>query len=290
MSLLKNLPKARILNRQPAWFEDETPSAALEEWTDRIFADVATDETTINIYDQIGESWDGSGFSATKMQGILRKIGAKDIVVNINSPGGNVFDGLAIYDQLAEHPAKVTVRIRGIAASAASVIAMAGDQIQMATGSLMMIHKGWGGVVGNADDFAEAVNVFNKIDQSIASVYAARTGLSEDKVLGMLAGPNRRSDGTWMTAAEAIDMKFADAEFTDETQPSASLPQENRDAIRARRQIEASLAKAGLSRKERADTFAKINMTPRDASHERNVLRDADVATSFEQMLATIRG
>ncbi|WP_085044322.1 head maturation protease, ClpP-related [Ensifer aridi] len=283
MSLLKHLPKGRVMARQPVWYEHDAPSAALEEWTDRIYAAADSDDTTVNIYEPIGEDWFGDGFSASKMSGILRKIGPKDILVNINSPGGSVFDGLAIYDQLREHPAKVTVRVRGIAASAASVIAMAGDEIHMATGSMMMVHKAWGGIIGNADDFAEAVTVFGQIDKSLASVYAARTGLSDEKIMAMLAGPNRRSDGTWMTAGEAVEMKFADAEFTDETDPAASIPQEKRESIMARRRIETSMAKAGLSRKERADTFAKLDMTPRDASHN-SVTNDA-----FEKLLATMR-
>lgn len=284
MSLLKNLPKGRVMARQPTWYEHDAPSSAIEEWTERVVA-AAGDDTTINIYEPIGEDWFGDGFSTSKLSGILRNIGPRDITVNINSPGGNVFDGLAMYDQLREHPAKVTVRVRGIAASAASVIAMAGDEIQIAVGSMMMVHKAWGVIIGNGDDFAEAVTIFGQIDKSLASVYSARTGLDDSKIMAMLAGPNRRSDGTWMTAAEAVEMKFADGEFKDETDPAASIPQKNRDAIVARRRIEASMAKAGLSRKERADTFAKI-MTPRDASHENNV---ADVTNAFHELLATMR-
>ncbi len=280
MSLLKNLPKGRIMARQPVWYDHDAPSAALDEWTDRVYAAAAPDDTTINIYEPIGEDWFGDGFSTNKLNGILRNIGPRDITVNINSPGGNVFDGLAMYDQLREHPAKVTVRVRGIAASAASVIAMAGDEIQIATGSMMMVHKAWGVIIGNADDYQEAVTVFGQIDRSLASVYASRTGLTDEKILAMLAGPNRRSDGTWLTAAEAVEMKFADAEFKDETDAAASLPQENRDAIVARRRIETAMAKAGLSRKERADTFAKMN--GRDDR--------GDIDDAFEKMLAAMKG
>lgn len=280
MSLLKNLPKGRVMARQPVWYEHDAPSAALDEWTDRVYAAASPDDTTINIYEPIGEDWFGDGFSTNKLNGILRNIGPRDITVNINSPGGNVFDGLAMYDQLREHPAKVTVRVRGIAASAASVIAMAGDEIQIATGSMMMVHKAWGVIIGNADDYQEAVTVFGQIDRSLASVYASRTGLSDEKIMAMLAGPNRRSDGTWLTAAEAVEMKFADAEFKDEGEPAARLPTEARDAIVARRRIEAAMAKDGLSRKERADTFAK--MTGREASAP-------DISREFENLLASMR-
>lgn len=280
MSLLKNLPKGRVMARQPVWYEHDAPSAALDEWTDRVYAAASPDDTTINIYEPIGEDWFGDGFSTNKLNGILRNIGPRDITVNINSPGGNVFDGLAMYDQLREHPAKVTVRVRGIAASAASVIAMAGDEIQIATGSMMMVHKAWGVIIGNADDYQEAVTVFGQIDRSLASVYASRTGLSDEKIMAMLAGPNRRSDGTWLTAAEAVEMKFADAEFKDEGEPAARLPTEARDAIVARRRIEAAMAKDGLSRKERADTFAK--MTGREGSAP-------DISREFENLLASMR-
>lgn len=280
MSLLKNLPKGRVMARQPTWYDHDAPSAALDEWTERVHAAATPDDTVINIYEPIGEDWFGDGFSTNKLNGILRNIGPRDITVNINSPGGNVFDGLAMYDQLREHPAKVTVRVRGIAASAASVIAMAGDEIQIATGSMMMVHKAWGVIIGNADDYQEAVTVFGQIDRSLASVYASRTGMTDDKIMAMLAGPNRRSDGTWLTAAEAVEMKFADAEFKDEADPAASLPTENRDAIVARRRIETAMAKAGLSRKERADTFAKMTGQPEQAP---------DISTEFENLLAVMR-
>lgn len=277
MSLLKNLPKGRVMARQPVWYDHDAPSAALDEWTDRVFAAVSSDETTINIYEPIGEDWFGDGFSTNKMNGILRAIGPKDITVNINSPGGNVFDGLAIYDQLREHAGKVSVRVRGIAASAASVIAMAGDEIHVATGSMMMVHNAWGVVIGNRHDAAEMSTVFGQIDKSLAAVYSARTGLDEARITAMLDGPNRRSDGTWMTAAEAVELKFADAEFTDDKEPAASIQAENRDAIVARRRIETAMAKAGLSRRERADTFAK--MQGRDI-----------VADAFDKLLATMKG
>jgi ATP-dependent protease ClpP protease subunit len=281
MSLLKNLPKGRIMARQPAWYDYDAPSAALEEWTDRVYAAATSDDTTINIYERIGEDWFGDGFSDVKMAGILRNIGPRDVTVNINSPGGSVFDGLAIYDQLRDHPAKVTVRVRGIAASAASVIAMAGDEIHMATGSMMMVHKAWGVIIGNADDLEEGATVFNKIDKSLAAVYAARTGLDEAKIIAMLAGPNRRSDGTWMTAAEAVELKFADGEFEDDATASASLPQDKREAIVARRRVEAAMAKAGLSRKDRADAFAKMNGREEPAP---------DISREFENLMATMKG
>lgn len=279
---LRNLPKGKVFARQPVCYEAESPSTALDEWSERIYAADPSD-TTINIYDQIGEDYWGDGFGTKKLSGILRNIGARDITVNINSPGGNVFDGLAMYDMLREHPAKVTVRVRGIAASAASVIAMAGDEIQMATGSMMMIHKAWGGVIGNEEDFAEAVTIFKSIDASMAAIYAARTGMDESKIAEMLAGPNRKSDGTWMTAAEAIELKFADAEVTVEDSAEVAPSSEDRSRILAKRKIEAALAAKGLSRRDRSAMLDTL--TPRDASQSNE--RDA-VADAFSDLFNTI--
>lgn len=282
MSLLKHLPKGRIMARQPVWYEHDAPSAALEKWTERVYAAAASDDTTINIYEAIGEDWYGDGFSTSKLSGILRNIGPRDITVNINSPGGNVFDGLAMYDQLREHPAKVTVRVRGIAASAASVIAMAGDEIQIATGSMMMVHKAWGVIIGNADDYQEAVTVFGQIDKSLASVYATRTGMTDEQIMSMLAGPNRKSDGTWLTAAEAVEMKFADAEFADDIDAQARATDPARDSIVARRRVEASLAKSGISRKERAEILARMNGEQAPPS--------ASVTNAFDRLIASMSG
>lgn len=268
---LKNLPKPQAFDR-PSSYTWDAPADALSKWADNPMAAEADEPNTISIYGVIGEDfWTGEGFTAKKAAGILRSVGKKPVTVNVNSPGGDMFEGLAIYNLLREHPAEVKVKVMGVAASAASVIAMAGDEVLMGTGSIMMIHKAWGLVIGNEFDFADAADVFKTFDASMAAIYAARTGMSEKDILAMLAGPGRASDGTYMTAAEAIDKGFADGEFegADEpTQARASIPAD----VLARRRAEAALAKQGVGRKERADILNSLS-APRDAS--RPAARDA---------------
>ncbi len=281
---LKNLPKPQALDR-PAGYAWDAPADALAKWADGPMAAEADEPNTISIYGVIGEDfWTGEGFTAKKAAGILRSIGKKPVTVNINSPGGDMFEGLAIYNLLREHPAAVTIKVMGVAASAASIVAMAGDEVLMGTGSIMMIHNAWGLVIGNRHDFADAASVFETFDGSMASIYAARTGMPEEDIMALLDGPSRASDGTYMTAAEAIEKGFADAEFEGSdgaVQARAAIPTE----ALARRRVEAALAKQGLGRKERAEVINSMS-APRDAS--RPAPRDASglsaEATRFLQI------
>lgn len=159
-------------------------------------------ETTaeISIFDEIG-MW---GVTAKNFIDELNTISAKEITLSINSPGGSVFDAIAIYNALRKKDAKVTCRVLGVAASAASLIAMAGDKIVMPENTFMMIHNPIGGCRGNAEDMRDLADVLDKIGASIVATYVARTGKSEDEVKALLA------QDTWMTAAEAVEMGFAD--------------------------------------------------------------------------------
>jgi ATP-dependent protease ClpP protease subunit len=130
----RNLPQAAMPAR-PKNFQWDAPSDVLSNWAEHPMAAASEDANSISILDVIGEDWwTGGGFTAKRASAALRSIGASDVVVNINSPGGDMFEGIAIYNLLAAHPAKVTVNVLGIAASAASIIAMAGDEILMGEG------------------------------------------------------------------------------------------------------------------------------------------------------------
>jgi len=254
---LKKLPAPKAFNR-PEGYTWDAPSTALDQWAERPMAAEADEPNTVSIYGVIGEDFWGEGFTSKRMAAALRSVGKNAVTVNVNSPGGDMFEGLAIYNLLREHPAKVTVKVMGVAASAASVIAMAGDEVLMGTGSIMMIHNAWGLVIGNRHDFADAASVFETFDGSMASIYAARTGKDDEEILAMLDGPSRASDGTYMTAAQAIEMGFADGEFeAGETgaQARASAP----DDVIARRRMEAALAKQGMARKDRADLINSLS-------------------------------
>lgn len=158
------------------------------------------------IYEQIGKDfWDGSGVTAKGFVEDLAKLGELDeITVRINSPGGSVSDGIAIYNALKQNPAKVTVHVDAAAYSIASVIAMAGDQILMAANAMMMIHDPWSIVVGNADEMRRAASILDINAGVLASTYAARTGKSVDEIRELMKAE------TWMTAQQAVEMGFAD--------------------------------------------------------------------------------
>lgn len=159
----------------------------------------------IYIYSDIGESWWGDGVTAKAIADQLKELkGVKKIDVRLNSYGGDVFDGLAIYRQLTDHAAEVTTHIDGIAYSAASVIAMAGDNIRIANGGQIMIHDAWTIAIGNAEELRDTANRVDMTSQELAKLYAARTKRTETEVRDWMRAE------TWMTAQEAVDRGFAD--------------------------------------------------------------------------------
>ncbi len=156
------------------------------------------------LYDIIGKDFFG-GVSAGDVADMLSKMeDAKQIHVRINSDGGAVSDGMAIHAQLSQHPADITVSVDGFAASIASVIAMAGDTIQMTPQSMMMIHDPWAMMGGNAADFRQQADILDKVAGQIAETYSARTKVKMPMVREMMAAE------TWMTGQEAVDAGFAD--------------------------------------------------------------------------------
>jgi len=163
------------------------------------------DTAEIWIYEQIGEDlWSGDGITAKDFQKELSKIKASQIDLHINSPGGEVFSGLSIHNLLRQHPANVTTYIDGLAASIASVIALAGDKVIMAENALFMIHKASGMVVGTSDDMRDFAEKLDKVNGSIATTYMGKTKKEEAEINDLMAAE------TWMTAAEAYDFGFID--------------------------------------------------------------------------------
>ena len=155
----------------------------------------------IRVYDEIG----GWGISARQFVDELQALGAvKTLTVRINSPGGSFFDGVAIYNALARHPAHKTVWVDGFAASAASVVAMAGDEIVMPENTMMVIHEPRGAGAGTAADMRVIAEALDRACRSIVSIYAAKTERSAADIEALLAAE------TWMSAQEAFDLGFAD--------------------------------------------------------------------------------
>lgn len=172
----------------------------------------AGDEAVVRIYDEI---W-FLGVNAQDLAADLDTITAPEIRVEINSPGGDVWDGIAIYNALRAHPAKVTTRVDGIAASIASVIAQAGDRRIMLGGSQMMIHNAWGLSVGDHADHAEMADILAHQDDIIAGIYASRSGGTKDEFKA------RMDAETWLTADAAVELGLAD-EVVDPA-PKAAAP------------------------------------------------------------------
>lgn len=155
----------------------------------------------ISIYEEIG----GWGITAQQFSEDLKALGdISHINLHIHSPGGDVFDGIAIYNLLNKHPAKVTVHIDGLAASMASVIAMAGDRIVMPENALMMIHKPWGISGGNANDMRDYAELLDKVESVLIPAYARKTGKSAEVLGAMLESE------TWMDGRECVAQGFAD--------------------------------------------------------------------------------
>jgi len=160
----------------------------------------------ILLYDVIGdydENWEYNG--AKNLISKVKALGdVKDITLRINSVGGDVFEAQAMYSYLKSHPANVTVRVDGIAASAASLVAMAGDKVIMPVNALMMIHNPAGAVMGEAGDMREVADILDKVRDAIAAAYVSKTGMERDKVIAMM------NEETWMSAEEAHALGFCD--------------------------------------------------------------------------------
>lgn len=157
----------------------------------------------VYIYEDVGQGWFG-GVGAKDFAKELKALGkVEQIDVRINSYGGDVFDGLAIYRQLVDHRAKVTTYIDGIAASIASVIAMAGDEIVVAESGFVMVHNAWGVAMGGPEDMETMAGLLRTTSASIRDVYIARTGSTDAAVSAWMDAE------TWFTGAEAVEHGFA---------------------------------------------------------------------------------
>lgn len=167
----------------------------------------------IFLYGSIGESFFEESIDAKSVIDLLSEAGEMtDIKVRINSPGGSVWDGFSIYNALKSHRGKVSVQVDGLAASIASVIAMAADpgKLTMGEGAMMMIHDPWQLVMGDANDLRRAADVLDKVGDGLVKAYMDRTGLPEADIRQLMA------DETYFTVAEAIELGLVDGSFKQE--------------------------------------------------------------------------
>lgn len=161
-------------------------------------------EAQIDIYGEIGESFWGESKSASEFKKEIDKLGdVENITININSQGGSVFDGLAMYSILKRHKAFITTRVDGLAASAASFLIMASNKIIMPENAYLMIHNAWSIAMGNKKDFTKMADTLEKMDETIANIYSEYTGKDIEKIKEMM------EEETWLNGTEAFELGFS---------------------------------------------------------------------------------
>lgn len=168
------------------------------------------------LYDAIGAGWFGGISSKDVAQALKELDGAKTLKVYVNSPGGDVFEGVAIHNLLARWDGETTVYVDGLCASIASIIAMAGQRIVTAANGMWMIHDPWGMVVGNARECRKVADELDKVRDVLLDTYARRTGATRDDLVRWMA------DETWMDATTAKTRKFTDEVTAEEPAAAAN--------------------------------------------------------------------
>jgi ATP-dependent protease ClpP protease subunit len=274
----RKLPAADVATR-PGVRTEIRPNV-LDRWNPGVQQAASDDAATISILDVIGADFMGDGVTAKRIGAALRNIGERDVTVAINSPGGDFFEGLAIYNQLREHPANVTVNVLGLAASAASVIAMAGDNILIGRAGFLMIHNTWVMAMGDRYALRDVSDWLEPFDQAAADIYAARTGMDKAQITKML------DRETWIGGKEAVDQGFAD-DFL----PSEQIAQGERDpqnkAEVAQHKLDVLLAQAGVSRSERRRLVQSVKGGTQNAAP--TGMHDAAVESQVEDLLRNLK-
>lgn len=187
-------PKRPAVQAEKPFYEIKAAAAAGDN----------ADTTEVWIYDEIGPDWYGETVAAKTFCQEIAAIDTPKIALHVNSPGGSVWDGAAIYNALKNHPAEVTTYIDGLAASIASVVALAGDTVVMAENAMFMIHNPWTIEIGDAEQMRKTADVLDKIGETIVNVYESRTGKPRDEITAAM------SEESWLTADEALEWGFVD--------------------------------------------------------------------------------
>ena len=286
---LRELPEIN-LSESVQCLSFDAPEDAIDAFDSGI---VARDDAnnTINIFGEIGRNpFSDVDNSERRISAALRSIGDSDITVNVNSPGGSFFSGLAIYNLLAAHPAKVTVNILGLAGSAGSVIAMAGDEITLGRGSKIMIHKASALVAGNSFDMRDAIETLGQIDAAMSDIYAARTGADRSQVDAWMRA--KRGGGTFFSADAAVEAGFADS-ISDSAPARGS--QQAKVNVPTEKVAERSLMASGMSARDAKSVVAQLKTGARDAATGRarddaaTTARDDSLTAALTQLSKTIR-
>jgi ATP-dependent protease ClpP protease subunit len=243
-------------------------------------------DNVITMFDIVGEDfWSGGGITAKSVASQLRAIGDRPVEVQINSPGGDMFEGIAIYNVLREHPQPITIKVMGMAASAASIIAMAGDTVEIGAASFIMIHNCWVLAMGNRHDMRETAEFLAPFDAAMVDVYAARSGQKAEDIAKWMDAE------TFMSGSQAIERGFADALLTADkmtTDDKAKAADRSTNDLRA---MELQLVSAGLTRTQARDRINKIKGTPGAADDDDTTpgAGDPELTGALAGLLATFR-
>lgn len=239
-------------------FNCELSPRALDKWNPAIKAAVESTSDTITIYGVIGQDWYGEGVTVSRIDAALRAIGDNPVTVYINSPGGDMFEGLAIYNRLREHSQAVTTKVLGLAASAASVIYMAGEQREVATSAFLMIHNCWTLAVGNRHALRDTSDTMEEFDAAMADLYAEQSGQEVAEIAEMM------DDETFIRGKRAVELGFATGLLSsDEITERQDEQAQQSNALKA---MDVALAKAGMTRNERRELFANFKSSTPSAT------------------------
>lgn len=274
----KGLPKA-MHNRPSAEVRFDISDSALKRWDSTIKAASSDEANTINIFGVIGEDfWTGDGWTAKRVSGLLRYIGSdQDVTVNINSPGGDMFEGLAIYNLLREHRGTVTTQVLGVAASAASVVAVGGDEVKIARAGFFMIHNAWALIAGNRHQLRDFADTLEPFDKAMADIYSSRTGSDLEEMAELM------DNETWIGGSDAVEQGFADSLLA-----SDEVGHDKSESASAAAQLDRALAKTGMPRSERRRLLNQIKTNTPSAVEDEDTPRA--VSGEASKLSAQLRG
>jgi ATP-dependent protease ClpP protease subunit len=242
------------------------PKNLLERWNPSL--KVKAEGNVIQILDVIGFDYYDGGITAKTITDTLANMDGEDVRVLINSPGGDMFEGIAIHNVLKSYDGKVTVDILGVAASAASVIALAGDEIRIAESAFYMIHNAWTNTSGDKNHFIEMAEYLSPFDKAMSELYSKKSGIKVEKIVEYM------DKETFFSGKEAVEKGFADSILNEELEED-----KNTKALLAVRELEAALRSYGKTRSE-TKAILKEFSSKREAAE----IKDEQVAVNLSAL------
>lgn len=239
-------------------FRCELSPRALEKWNPSIQAAVESQDNTITLYGVIGDDWFSEGITVKRVDAALRAIGDKPVTVYINSPGGDMFEGIAIYNRLREHSQPVTTKVLGLAASAASLVAMAGAERKVAATGFLMIHNCWMWLSANRHGLRAAADDMEEFDTTMAELYAKTSGQPVEDMTDMM------DDETFIRGKRAVELGLATALLDADEAIERDTPENAQ--TNALKRVDMALAKQGMPRSERRQLLAQIKTSTPSAT------------------------